>query len=84
MSELFMELETKSFKILANCTIKSFDYSGTYKLWHIHFHNGDDMYIHDDNIIKLGIYDEDYNSIALATTGHFKYIKDNSDNKEEL
>lgn len=77
MSELFMELKTKTFKILANCTIKSFDYSQTYKLWHIHFHDGDDMYIHDTNIIKLGIYDEDYNSIALAVNGHFKYIKDN-------
>ena len=83
MSELFMVLETKSFKILANCAIKNFCYSQTYKLWHIHFHNGDDMFIHDANIIKLGIYDEDYNSIALAVNGHFKYIKyDLEDNNE--
>ena len=83
MSELFMELETKSFKILGNCAIKNFCYSQTYKLWHIHFHNGDDMFIHDANIIKLGIYDEDYNSIALAVNGHFKYIKhDLEDNNE--
>ncbi len=75
MSELLMELKTKSFKILGNCVIKSFDYSQTYKLWHIHFHDGDDIFIHDANIIKLGIYDEDYNSIALAVNGNFKYIK---------
>lgn len=83
MNELFMELETKSFKILGNCAIKNFSYSQIYKLWHIHFHNGDDMFIYDENIIKLGIYDEDYNSIALAVTGHFKYIKNNPDDKEE-
>ena len=32
----------------------------------------------------LGIYDEDFNSIALAITGHLKYIKDNLDDKEGL
>ena len=80
MSELFMVLETKSFKI--QCAIKNFGYSQIYKLWHIHFPNGDDMFIYDKNIIKLGIYDEDFNSIALAVTGHFKYIKDNSDDRE--
>lgn len=79
-----MELKTKTFKILANCTIKSFDYNQTYKLWHIHFHDGNDMFIYDDNIIKLGLYDENYDSIALALNGHFKYIKDNSDDKEGL
>lgn len=82
MSELFMVLETKSFKI--QCAITCFGYSQIYKLWHIHFHNGDDMFIYDENIIKLEIYDEDYNSIALAVNGHFKYIKDNLDNKEGL
>ena len=75
MSELFLGLKTKSFEILGNRAIKRFDYSQTYKLWHIHFHDGDDMFIHDANIIKLGIYDEDYDSIALAVNGHFKYIK---------
>ena len=84
MSELFMELKTKTFKILGNCAIKGFDYSQTYKLGHIHFHDGDDMFIHDANIIKLWVYDEDYNSIALAVNGCFKYIKDNLDNKEVL
>lgn len=81
-----MELKTKSFKILGNCAIKSFDYSQTYKLWHIHFYDGDDMFIHDANIIKLGIYDEDYSSIALAVNGNFKYIKHdliNEKSKEE-
>ena len=29
-------------------------------------------------------YDEDFNSIALAVNGHFKYIKDNLDDKEGL
>ena len=77
MSELFMVLETKSFNIPGHCIIKNFCYSQIYKLWHIHFQNGDDMFIYDENIIKLGIYDEDFNSIALAVNGHFKYIKDN-------
>lgn len=82
MSELFIELKTKSFKIPENCVIKSFHYSQTYKLWHIHFHDGDDMFIHDVNIIKLEIYDKDSNSIALAANGHFKYIKHYLDNDE--
>ena len=47
-----------------------------YKLWHIHFHNGDDMFIYDKNIRRLGIYDEDFNSIALVVNGRFKYVKD--------
>lgn len=42
------------------------------------------MFIHDANIVKLGIHDEDYNSIALAVNGRFKYIKDNLDDKEGL
>ena len=84
MSESFLVLETKYFKILRQCAIKNFSYSQIYKLWHIHFQNGDDMFIYDENIIKLEIYDEDYNSIALAVNGHFKYIKDNLDNKEGL
>ena len=83
MSELFMVLETKSFKIPEQCIFKNFCYSQIYKLWHIHFQNGDDMFIYDENIINLGIYDEDYNSIALAVNGHFKYIKNNLDDKEE-
>lgn len=81
MSKLYMVLETKSFNILGPCDIKNFCYNQMYKLWHIHFHNGDDMFIYDKNIIKLGIYDEDdedFNSIALAANGHFKYIKDSS------
>ena len=77
MSELFMVLETKSFKIPGHCIIKNFCYSQMYKLWHIHFHNGDDMFIYDKNIRRLGIYDEDFNSIALVVNGRFKYIKDN-------
>lgn len=84
MSELFMELKTKTFEIFGNCAIKSFDYSQIYKLWHIHFHDGDDMFIHDMNIVKLGVYDEDYNSIALAANGHFKYIKHKRDNDDEF
>lgn len=82
MSELFMALETKSFKICGNCAIKSFDYSQIYKLWHIYFHDGDDMFIHDANIIKLGIYDGDFNSIALVINGNFKYIKYDLDNEK--
>lgn len=76
---LYLELKTNSFSILGNCVIKSFCYSETYKLWHIHLFNNDDLFIHNKNIIKLAIstdsFDgEMYESIALVVNGFVKYI----------
>ena len=85
---LYLELKTNAFSILGNCVIKHFCYSETYKLWHIHLPNGDDLFIHNENIIKLGIstdnFDgENYESIALVVNGFVKYINFTGEEKNE-
>lgn len=81
--QLFLELKTNNFTIIEWVVIKSFTYSKTYKLWHIHLINDDDLFIHDSNIIKLGITTDDVESIALVVNGFVKYIKPIGDEENE-
>lgn len=76
MTDLYMYCDTNNFTVKA--PIRRFTYAETYKLWHILFCNGDDLFVHDQNIVKLSIcdFDKDCDSVALVINGLVKFIKD--------